>query len=163
MAKRKGKLTKLEHLTGLALASVIGYALWVPRYGLLPCLLLGVCILIFWVLFLMPTRCDFETRSGGSCHQPVNGKLRGCKRWHVRDKRDALYAALRMRNPGMAVRTTWIDGAQSGHRLGIPARGSTPTSYQAKRNHGQALFNLASLVVALVGSIAGVLALFVGH
>jgi hypothetical protein len=141
MVKRKGKPTKLAHLTGLAIAGAISYAVWVPRYGLFPCLLLGVGILIFWVLFLMPTRCDFETKSGGSCHQPVNGKLRGFKRWHSRDKRDALYAALRMRNPGMVVRTTWINRAQNGHRLGVPAGGSTLTSYQVKRNHGQALFN----------------------
>jgi len=30
-------------------------------------------------------------------------------------------------------------------------------------NRGQALFNLASLFVAIVGSVAGVLALFVGN
>lgn len=156
--KRRRKPTKLDHLLYLAIAGAFGYVFLVPRYGLLPCVLLGCCILIFWVLFLMPTRCDFETKSQGSCHLPANGKARGCKRWHARDKRDALYNALRMRNPGMAVRVTWVDGARGGHRLGTPAPAPTPAE---QRNHGQALFNLASIGVALVGSVAGVLALFI--
>lgn len=162
---RRGRArTKFDHLPWVAGVGFIGYFLVEPRYGIAVYILLAVCALIFWVLFLMPTRCDFEVEGRG-CRLPVNGKVRGCKRWHARDKRDALFEALQMRNPGLAVRLLWLDSssARRGHALGRPPPvGGVPReTSDAVRNRGQALFNLASLFVAIVGSVAGVLALFV--
>ena len=89
------------------------------------------------------------------------GRLRGCERYHARDKRDAIFSALGMRNPGAAIRTTWADNPDAGRTVGA-VRSRVPTSpADAARNRSQAMFNSLSLFVAAVGSIASVLALFV--
>ena len=162
---RSRRATLIDHLPWLGGIGLVGYLLVEPGYGLAVYILLAVCALIFWGLFLMPTRCDFEV-DGRGCRLRVNGKVRGCRQWHARDKRDALFAALQMRNPGMAFRVLWLDSAKQhrGNALGAPpldGRRSPANASDSVRNRGQALFNLASLFVATVGSVAGVLALFV--
>ena len=107
----------------------------------------------------MPTRCDFEVRDRG-CRRGARGKVGGCHD-HARDKRDAIFAALRMRNPGIAVRLLWNDGAQPGRAMGAAAEPLPPPAGSAG-NRSQGLFNAVSLLVAMVGSVVGVLALFVG-
>ena len=154
----------LRHLCWLAVIEAIGYAVLVNHYGsgvrgIGAFVLLGGVVLLVWMLFVMPTLCDFEVRGRG-CRRPVSGKAVGCHN-HGRVKRDAMFAALRMRNPGIAFRVMWLDGAQGGRVLGQGAPGSTGRSAGADHNRSQAFFNLASLFVAVVGAVAGVLALFV--
>lgn len=128
-------------------------------YGVGVFVLLSVVGIMLWVLFVMPTKCDFEV-SGRGCRRNVYGKAIGCHD-HDQAKRDAMFAALKMRNPGMAFRVMWLDGARGGRPFGT-ASGGPVSGYSHVPNRGQALFNLASLFVAIVGSVAGVLALFVG-
>lgn len=163
MAKRKrgGRRSKLDHFPWLAGIGLIGYFALEPTYGVGVVVLLGAVALLLWFLFLMPTKCDFEVQGRG-CRRNVYGKVRGCHD-HWRDKRDAMFAALRMRNPGMAFRVMWLSGSSGGRPLGGAgaadgAGASDPAS--SSGNRGQAMFNMVSLIVALVGSAAGVLALF---
>lgn len=65
-----------------------------------------------------------------------------------------------MRNPGMAFRVMWLDRADRGRAMGGGAAADGGTGCSTA-NRGQALFNTASLIVAVVGTVAGVLALFV--
>jgi hypothetical protein len=155
---RRGKRARLrDHLLGLVLVYLVGYFLLRPRYGIGIVLLLGFVVFLVWFLFLMPTRCDFEVKGRG-CRRRVRGKVGGCHD-HARDKRDAIFAAFRMRNPGVAFRLMWRDGAQAGRRLGAEPVPTNPAASAANRS--QALFNAASLVVAVISAVAGVLALFV--
>lgn len=54
----------------------------------------------------------------------------------------------------------WLNGTSRGGR---PLGGGSDAdeSTDGARNRGQGMFNLVSLIVATVGSVAGVLALFV--
>ncbi|MDN5858075.1 MAG: hypothetical protein L0H84_05575 [Pseudonocardia sp.] len=160
MGKRaRGKRRGLGyHLLALAAAYWLGYLLLTPRYGLGVVLLIGFVVLLLWVLFVMPTRCDFHVQGRG-CRRKVHGKFNGCHD-HAQAKRDAIFAALRMRNPGMAFRVMWLDRNDGGNSLG-GREGGRPDPADSRANRGQALFNTASLVVAAIGSVAGVLALFV--
>jgi hypothetical protein len=162
-SKRKSR-SKVRHLICISVIEIIGYAALTARYGtgvygIGLFVLLSVVGITLWLLFLIPTKCDFEVRGRG-CRRNVYGKAIGCQD-HGQAKRDAMFAALKMRNPGMAFRVTWLDGAHGGRPLGH----STPADVDTSRvpNRGQALFNLASIFVATVGSVAGVLALFVGN
>lgn len=148
-----------KHLVVLAVLGVVGYVVLRPRYGLVVVLLLEVVVLWLWVLFLMPTRCDFEVKGRG-CRRGARGKLGGCHD-HARDKRDAIFAAMRMRNPGIAVRLLWKDGAQPGRAVGAAAEPRPPPAGSAA-NRSQGLFNAVLLLVATTGSVAAVLALLLG-
>ena len=156
--KRGRRLSKLDHLPWLAGAGLVGYFTLEPTYGLGVVVLLGLVALMLWFLFLMPTKCDFDV-GGRGCRRDVYGKLRGCHD-HRRDKRDAMFAALQMRNPGMAFRVLWLSGSNGGHPLGDPSGGAGSGGDTSPANRGQGLFNMVSLIVAGVGSVAGVLALF---
>ncbi|MGH3564934.1 MAG: hypothetical protein ACRDRH_02635 [Pseudonocardia sp.] len=155
----RGRRRLRDHLVALAVVGLVGYFALEPRYGLGVVLLLGFVVLLLWVLFLMPTRCDFEV-NGRGCRRKVNGKARGCHD-HAQAKRDAIFAALRMRNPGMAFRLMWLDGSQAGRALDGSAPGGRSLSADSAANRSQAVFNTVSIIVAAVGSIAGVLALFI--
>lgn len=146
-----------KHLGVLAVMGFIDYFALKPHYGLGVALLLGFIVILLWFLFLMPTRCDFEVKGRG-CRRGARGKVGGCHD-HARDKRDALFAALRMRNPGMAFRVMWRDGPRAGRPMGSPPVPHPPGS---AANRNQALFNAVSLLVAVISAVAGVLALFVG-
>jgi hypothetical protein len=151
---------KPDHIPWLLGIGIVLYVVLRPSHGLVVVTLLNLGLLLFWVLFLMPTKCDFEV-DGRGCRRDVYGKLRGCT-WHARDKRDALFALFGMRNPGAAVRVTWLDGADPGKSVGHGrAKSQVDTADQAA-NRSQALYNAVSLFVATVGSVAGVLALFIG-
>jgi hypothetical protein len=141
MAKR-GRRGLGYHLLVLAVIYLLGYALLTPRYGLAVVVLLGFVILVLWMLFVMPTRCDFEVQGRG-CRRRVNGKFFGCHD-HGQAKRDAVFAAFNMRNPGMAFRVMWLDRAGRGRAMGggATADGGTgsPDSGGSAANRGQALF-----------------------
>ena len=124
---------------------------------------------MIWVMFFMPTKCDFElqTRLGG-CDSDIRGKLRGCTKYHhERRKRDAvLGAALHLSNPGLIFRVLWTADASEGTRLGRggrdrgsnSGRGDDPDTPTPSR---QTASEITMLIATLVGSIAGVLALFI--
>lgn len=142
-------------LAGIGVAT---YLLVQPRYGLWLVIVLDIVLIVTWILFLMPTKCDFEVEGRG-CRRDVYGKFNGCS-YHGRDKRDAIYGLLGMMNPGILFRLTWRDGARAGRRVG-PGRRATPSNpADDARNRSQAIFNALSLFVAAVGSLASVLALF---
>lgn len=149
----------LHHSAVLAAAGLIAHYALVPRYGFGVVLLFVFVVLPLWLLFAMPTACDFEVRGRG-CVRGVRGKARGCFQ-HDRLKRDAIFAALGMRNPGMAFRVMWLDSTSGGRALGgSPGAGSgTPGPTGDTANRAQARYNTISIIVAAVGSVAGVLAL----
>jgi hypothetical protein len=146
---RRKRAGLAQHLVVLALVALAAYYVAVPRYGVAPVALLGLGAALFWMLFLMPTRCDFEVRARG-CRRRVNGKARGCHD-HARDKRDAIFAAFRMRNPGLAFRIMWRDQSAVGRAYGDSAADAPNGPLGNAANRSQALFNTASLVVAVVG------------
>lgn len=158
--RRTGRARLRDHLVGLGVVGLIGYAGLEPTYGAGVVIFLGVVVLILWFVFLMPTRCDFEVKGRG-CRRRASGKVGGCHD-HARDKRDAIFAAMRMRNPGMAFRVMWQDGSIGGRALGGAGSLGRPDAADSPANRSQAVFNLVSIIIAAVGSVAGVLALFVG-
>lgn len=153
---------KRDHIPWLLGIGLIVYVAFNPHYGLWVVTLLNLLLLLFWYLFLMPTKCDFEV-DGRGCRLDVYGKVRGCERYHSRDKLDAIYAVLGMRNPGAAFRVTWLDGADGGRPLGAGSGRNRIRSTDQDARRSQALFNTISLIVAIVGSAAGVLALFMDN
>lgn len=157
---RDRRWRKRDHIPWLAGICFGVYVILQSDYGPWIVGLLNATILLFWFLFLMPTKCDFEVEGRG-CRNDVYGKLRGCERYHARDKRDAIFSALGMRNPGAAIRTTWADNPDGGRTIGAVSSRAPINSGDAARNRSQAMFNSLSLFVAAVGSVASVLALFV--
>lgn len=165
MARRKRKRDrrrrKRDDLPWLIGIGVVGYYWLEPRYGTVVVILLGFVVLMLWVLFVMPTKCDYDV-GGRGCVRGVCGKLNGCHD-HGRLKRDAMFAAMRMRNPGLIFRVMWSSGSHSGRALGatspIPASDAEKMSDEKRAKQGA--YNLVMLVVTAVGSIAGVLSLLI--
>lgn len=149
---------KRDHIPWLAGICILAYIIIHPRYGLWLVILLDVVFIVIWILFLMPTKCDFEV-DGRGCRRDVYGKVNGCN-YHGRDKRDTIYGLLGVMNPGVLFRLTWLDGAQAGRRIGTNRRPPPSNPADDARNRSQAIFNALSLFVAAVGSLASVLALF---
>jgi len=152
---------KRDHLPWLAGIGLTIYIALEPKYGLWVIGLLDAMVLVLWFLFLMPTKCDFEVEGRG-CRLDVYGKVQGCG-FHGRDKRDAMCAALGLRNPGTAFRLTWLDGGDGGRAVGASRGRRRPSPADDAAHRSQARFNNLSLFVAAVGSAASVLALFVGN
>lgn len=140
------------------------YLLIYPDYGLLAVVPTEVVLLTVWYLFFKNTTCDFEGRRG-PCYNPAYGKLRGCKPFpsHSRGKRSAILASLNLSNPENVFRPTWQDSRPSQPRpVTIPSvAAGQAADWTRLANRAQARFNLVSLAVAVVGSAAGVLALFI--
>lgn len=108
---------------------------------------LALSALGMWWLFFMPTYCDqvLVTNNKRQCStREIRGKLRGC--WqHRRDKRDAVFAFLRVRNPGMLFRFAW--SADSDAPL------ITPTTTIPEN---KVLRETWTLILTAVGTVAGV-------
>jgi hypothetical protein len=77
----------------------ISYALFREKVGVVALVFIYAVIFGLWLMFLMPTQCDYITQRGGHCTRTVRGKLNGCAS-HARMKRDALFGAVGKRNPG---------------------------------------------------------------
>lgn len=100
----------------------------------------------------MPTWCDYDV-GGRGCTRPVYGKVRGCFQ-HARLKRDAVWAALGKRNPGMVVRLTWGNSRpQAGRLVGADA-------VMSERTAQQGAYNLSMWVFAAASAVTGVITLF---
>lgn len=112
----KKKRRKRDDILGLSVGGVIGYAWLQPTYGPVVVALIGLVVLMIWFLFIMPTQCHYDLGHRG-CLNPVNGWLSGCG-FHGALKRDAIFAALRMQNPGLIFRVRWSDGTRSGRPIG---------------------------------------------
>lgn len=135
----KDSRRKSVHLLWLLGLAVVGY---VVRYLYLPTtlgtvfvVLAWIFVFMVWLLLVMPTWCDYDIGSGRGCSRLVYGKVRGC--WqHRRLKRDAMWAAMGKRNPGMAFRLTWGNrypqpGRQVGGNLGMSETAARQGAYNA--------------------------------
>ncbi|HEX4099490.1 MAG TPA: hypothetical protein VHY21_02955 [Pseudonocardiaceae bacterium] len=108
-----------------------------------------VFVVMIWVLLFMPTYCDYDV-GGRGCTREVYGKVRGCFQ-HRRLKRDATWAAMGRRNPGLAFRLTWGDSRpQPGHQLGTNPGMSNKAAQQGVYNASMWAFAAVSAVVGVV-------------
>ena len=99
----------------------ISYVLVREKVGVVALVFIYAVIFGLWLMFLMPTQCDYITQRGGHCTRTVRGKLNGCAS-HARMKRDALFGAVGKRNPGTGFRVLWGDGtSQTGWRVASAA------------------------------------------
>jgi hypothetical protein len=121
-------------------------------------ILVGLTTALLWTCFLMPTYCDYRTLQNTPCTRRVRGKLRGC-RTHSRSKRDALFAALRMRNPGLVFRVMW---SAPGQTASIPAKiiGASGSGTTSPRPTKQSANDVIMLYLTLISTVATVVALF---
>lgn len=85
MAKRR-RGTKAGDLLVLLWVVVLGVLGYPPHEHLVAWIVLVPTVALFWIAFLMPTKCAYRP-----CGRGVRGKLRGC-RDHARRRRDALLA-----------------------------------------------------------------------
>jgi len=156
--RRRRKRDDLPWLVGIGLA---GYFLFEPKYGVAVIILFDFVVLMLWVLFMMPTKCHYDV-GGRGCVRGVYGKLKGCHD-HGMLKRDAIFAAMKMRNPGLAFRVMWTSGPSPGRTLGTrPPVTANNTDRESDEQHvKQGAYNLLMLALTAAGSIAGVLALFI--
>lgn len=147
-ARRKS--VHLLWLLGLAGVGYVVRALYLPTtLGTVFVVLAWIFLFIIWLLLLMPTLCDYDV-GGRGCTRQVYGKVRGCFQ-HARPKRDAMWAAMNLRNPGMAFRLTWGDRRpQPGHQVGGNPGMSESAARQGAYNASMWLFAAASAVAALI-------------
>lgn len=144
------KLVHLLWLLGLAGVGYVVRTLYFPTIlGTAFVALTWIFVFIIWLLLLMPTWCDYDV-GGRGCTRQVYGKVRGC--WqHARLKRDAMWAAMKRRNPGMAFRLTWGDHRpQPGHQVGGDLGMSDSAARQGAYNASMWLFAAASAAAAVI-------------
>jgi hypothetical protein len=152
MAKRrKGKFEHLLYLVGF---TVLGFffqqAVWPGGWFIALFVVVWFVAVSIWVLTLMPTRCHYDVGTHG-CVRKVNGKLRGC--WdHSQLKRDAVWAAMRHRNPGLAVRLTWGDHRPNlGRQLGTNPAMSNRDAETRVYKVSMWWFGAISAIAAVIG------------
>jgi hypothetical protein len=150
---RRRKSVHLLYLLGFAgIGYLVRYLYLSPVWGTIAVALAWMFMVIIWVLFVMPTNCAYDVGDHG-CTRQVWGKVGGCFQ-HGQLKRDAVWAAMGKRNPGMAVRLTWGHSrAQLGRQLGTNA-GTSATADQ------QGAYNVTMLVIAAVSAGAAVISVF---
>jgi len=117
---------------------------------------LALAVLMVWVCFFMPTHCDYQTLRTTPCTRLVRGKLRGC-RSHGRLKRDAVFAAIKLRNPGLLFRVMWSAPNTPAAPRAMPSVAAASPSSSASK---QAANEVAMLVFTVVSAVAAVVALF---
>src|SRR5882672_9787764 len=126
---RRGRATKLGDLLPMTLLGGVIYYAYRLRLSSLSWAVVAVAVIMIWVCLFMPTRCDYQTLRDTPCTRWVRGKLRGC-RTHSRLKRDAVFAAIRLRNPGLLFRVMWsAPNTPAAPRPATPTvAGTTPSS-----------------------------------
>jgi hypothetical protein len=145
-----------------------GWVAWVllrPGLGAVSVVLLWISIATLWLLLIMPTRCGYKVRDlERGCVLRVNGLARGCWKFHSQLKRDAIFEALGLRNPGLRFRQVWESphaGRGSWKRRpppapspgSVPFGGSQPRSAAARR---QAMYNATMWIFTAVSAVAGI-------
>jgi hypothetical protein len=152
MARRRR--TKLRDLTTLVIAGAVVYAIWREALPLVVWILLATAVVFGWITLAMPTYCDVETIRGGPCRRGVYGKLHAC-RTHARDKRDALFAYVNLKNPGLLFRRIWpateYESASGGQVVTSPSHVK-----RAKETERRTAYDVAMLLVAVISAVAGI-------
>ena len=163
-AKRKASnfSKKISDLTLLGIIFLALYASVRPKYGSLFFGFLSFVIFMTWVLFFIPTKCDFALWSRPRpCDSNVRGKLRGCTwRNHDRPKRDAVWAAFNMRNPGQIFRVLWVPERVNWRPAGSRG-GGRATAGPSPGPSRQTASEVIMLAATVIGALAAVLALFI--
>lgn len=155
---RRGRATKFGDLLPMTLLGGAIYYGYGPRLSSLSWVLLAVAVLMVWVCFFMPTHCDYQTLRSTPCTRWVRGKLRGC-RSHGRLKRDAVFAVIKLRNPGLLFRVMWSAPTTPAAPRAMPTVAATSPSSPVPPSK-QAANEVAMLVFTVVSAVAAVLALF---
>jgi hypothetical protein len=85
--------------------------------------LLWFFLFTVWLVVAMPTRCGYKVRDRDrGCRIRVHGIARGCWKYQSQLKRDALFEAFGLRNPGLRFRRIWNTGRRPGHPESILLR-----------------------------------------
>lgn len=164
MVKKKRRHPNVSFLAGFAAFVLITYALLRDRFGLTFLIPAWTFVLLVWVGLFMSTSCGCETLRGHPCTKRARGKLGSCGIGnHGQKKRDAMWASVGLRNPGMAFRYMWVrqDVSASGRRVGrssarADAGHSGPESTaSAKRG----AYDLSMWFLTAVSAVAAVVAL----
>jgi hypothetical protein len=111
----------MRFLVSFSVFVLVTYALLRDRFGLVFLIPAWTFILLVWVGFFLRTSCGCETLRGHPCTKPARGKLGSCGTGnHGQKKRDAMWASVGLRNPGMLVRIMWVrqDLPSSNRRVG---------------------------------------------
>jgi hypothetical protein len=139
---------KFRDLTVGTLAAALAYVFFRESVSAVLWICFSVAAVGIWWLFLIPTYCDTVLRSDVSrlCTRHVRGKLRGCGQFHARDKRDAVWDLLNLRNPGMVFRVGWRPPAF------VPR--TTPAQSAAAVNAARETW---MLILTGISAVAGVL------
>lgn len=157
MARRKRK-TKSADLVVLVGGYVVFCCVYSASFSGVSVVLIGISAALLWLCFLMPTYCDYRTLQNTPCTRGVRGKLRGCHT-HGRLKRDAMFAALRLRNPGLLFRIMWSAPSQAASVPPKVASSSSPTTASGHPTK-QSANDIAMLYLTVISTIATVVALF---
>jgi hypothetical protein len=139
----------------------IGYALFRETVGVVALVFIYAAIVGLWVMFVMPTQCDYITQRGEHCTRTVHGKLSGCAS-HARLKRDALFGSVGKRNPGTGFRVLWGDGtSQTGWRVtsAMPPPGTGRSDRPEGNGAPSASYNRWMMWFTAISAVAAVLAL----
>jgi hypothetical protein len=155
MGRRK-RSTKTGDLTVLLAAGAVFYYAYHQALSWFTMALIMLTVLTGWVSFVMPTHCDYQTQRGKPCDRNVRGKLRGCHD-HSRWKRDALFSAVRLRNPGLLFRVMWSAPGTVAGGLPTPASGVGQAQTAPSK---QSASDVAMLTLTVVSTVATVIALF---
>jgi hypothetical protein len=157
VAKRR-RGTKSSDLLVLLWIAALAYLGYPPREHGVAWIVVVPAVALFWIAFLMPTKCDYLTQRNKPCDRGVRGKLRGC-RDHARWKRDAMFAAFGTSNPGRHLRVMWhAPGAAT--RPARISRHRAPAS-QPDPNAQSGVHNLIILTCTVVSTVAGVITLLI--
>lgn len=109
-SRREPKLwqKKAKDLSTILVVGIFCYAFYGDTLPVFLWPLMAIAVMGLWWFLLIPTYCDSVLRTDPTrlCTRRVRGKLRGCED-HARNKRDAAFALLSMRNPGMIFRVGW--------------------------------------------------------
>ncbi|TDC29265.1 hypothetical protein [Kribbella albertanoniae] len=154
MAKKR-RPTKLGDLALLLCLGTVAYYGYPPRLNPVAWACGVPAVLLFWMLFLMPTKCDYLTTRRKPCDRGVRGKVGGC-RDHARWKRDAMFAAFGRRNPGQRFRIAW--SAQDAALPPAPVR-QTRDGERQSANASRGSYNLVMLIATVVSALAALAAL----
>jgi hypothetical protein len=153
MARQK-RSKKSNDLLVMTAVGLVVWLMFADRLSTLVSVLVCATVLLVWVCVAMPTACDFRTRSGTPCLRRVRGKLCGCHD-HGRSKRDALFALMKIRNPGMIFRVMWSVSAVVPVASGRAAMTSVaPELGMSRRDAGNVLVLLLTVTSALATTVA---------
>ena len=157
MVRRKRKTKSADLVVLVSGYSVLWYV-YSPVVPELSMILIGISAVLIWICFLVPTYCDYRTQQNRPCTRGVRGKLRGCHD-HSRLKRDAMFAAFRLRNPGMLFRIMWSAPSQATPGPPQTVGSSGPGTAPAKPTK-QSANDMAMLYLTVISTAATVVALF---